>query len=124
MLGGGKRLEKGRPPKRLQDQLQMAWEGVQLLHTLAALSIELPDIEPERWLVHHKQTPSLSLVDFSDARRSEPSAASIGHSEAAHKWTQWVFQEKNELSAQFRQKIARKTPLPVLASALLQERMR
>jgi len=124
MPGDGQQFDQARPPQRLEEQLRMAWAGIQLLHNLAALGIEVPDIQPHRWLWHGRKSAACTLIDFAGAKRSESSAASIGHSQAAFDWVSWVFGDKSTLSTGLRKKLSRKTPLPVLAQTILYERSR
>ena len=120
----GQVLDSSRPPKGKRDQLRYAWTGIQLLQTLSLLSVEIPDIQPHRWLMTRGKSPELQLFNLQGVKKSNPASASIAHTQAAHKWIRWVFQETQELPLLFHEQIFSKAPLPVLAQTIARELIR
>jgi hypothetical protein len=119
----------GRPLARLPElaafgALELASFGTRLLRALAAFGLELPDLEPTRFL---ELRGALSLADFDGARSQEPGAATIAHGALAARWCRKVLLEgakQIELSAALREKLDRPTPLALLAKVLAEESAR
>ena len=120
----GQVLDSKRPPKSKRDQLRYAWTGIQLLQTLGLLSVEIPDILPNRWLMTRGASPGLQFYKLEGIKKSDPASASIAHTQAAHEWIKWVFQYTDELSLRFQEQIFSKAPLPVLAQTIAREHIR
>lgn len=68
----------------------LALAGVQILHSLALAGVELPDVQPARFLAADGTPPSLWLADLSHARRSEPVAAGRAHRHLAAIWCESI----------------------------------
>jgi hypothetical protein len=108
-------LSRGR--WRRDHAFGLAMQGVQLVHSLAVAGVELPDLDPKRFMAQDGRVPALWLADFTGARRAHgvPDLRELGAS-----WCESVFEglRDEDVPPDLRDEIARRPGLPELIAAL------